>query len=732
MLRSAVVGRVMLGLLVVTASACGDTTEPSPVASAVRVLSGDGQEAEVGKLVAAPVVIRVVSSSGAPVRDQPVTFTVTGGNGTVAAGAAMTNGDGVVQARWTLGTRTADAQMLEVRTSNPGSGQAVLPAIVRAVARAGPAVSLAKFAGDAQVGVVGIALRTPLTVRAIDRYGNPAAGTRVRFLVSAGTGSGSVSAADVPVDTAGIARTEWTLAGTIGPQFLVAVYDTMSVTFTAQAASSAPAGLGNAFGGNQTGEVGLPLGEWVVVGVFDARSVRIAGIPVTFVVTSGGGSVVAEAAVTDANGYVRARWTLGTSAEGGLQTLAARTTNPLTGVVLSANAATATALPGPAASIQVIPNQPPIGLSGATLESLISVRVTDRYRNAIVGVPVTWSADPVKGGAVSPASAVTSAGGYARTTWTLGATGTQPLRTSAGAASATLTGTATGEWIAMQSTTSANLRDVWGSSSANVWAVGDGGAIVRNDGTRWSSVASPTTSTLDRVNGRSATDVYVSGPSAGVFHWDGTGWSAVAPPPRPTGLLPGSKYVVQYWSSASAIAVVNVTNATDADSIMRWNGATWMSELRNARNVSALWLGLDGRAMIASKVVGAVVPRWTNTGGGWTASGGGDEVDGITGKSFDDLLIHASDAGVCCQTTHFNGTGADFSSNARLPWRGATYSALSEIYGWTSSGALIMTSFQRPDLRIPEGISGNAMWRTPGAFEYFVVGQGGTIHRKVR
>jgi hypothetical protein len=82
-----------------------------------------------------------------------------------------------------------------------------------------------------------------------------------------------------------------------------------------------------------------------------------------------------------------------------------------------------------------------------------------------------------------------------------------------------------GAWTLMASGSTANLRGVWGASSADVWAVGLGGAVLRYNGAAWSTVTGVTSSDVDAVWGSSATDVWLAG-SGVVTHWNGSAFSS--------------------------------------------------------------------------------------------------------------------------------------------------------------------------------------------------------------
>lgn len=71
------------------------------------------------------------------------------------------------------------------------------------------------------------------------------------------------------------------------------------------------------------------------------------------------------------------------------------------------------------------------------------------------------------------------------------------------------------------------LHGVWAATADDVFAVGDGGTILRRTNDVWSAMASGTTSNLRAVWGSSSTDVWVGGASQTLIHFDGVSWSRV-------------------------------------------------------------------------------------------------------------------------------------------------------------------------------------------------------------
>jgi hypothetical protein len=102
-------------------------------------------------------------------------------------------------------------------------------------------------------------------------------------------------------------------------------------------------------GNAQTGFAGEELPDAVVVRVTDAAGTPVAGQIINFKVTEGGGSVFAGAALSDASGTARERWTLGpvTGLSPVPQKLEARAVDTQTGgaIVFATFAATAAARP---------------------------------------------------------------------------------------------------------------------------------------------------------------------------------------------------------------------------------------------------------------------------------------------------------------------------------------------------------------------------------------------------
>jgi hypothetical protein len=174
-----VLGTISVALLV---SACSDGTGPTPRAASLEVIGG-GQRATVATVVPVPPQVRVLTADGEPVGGVEVTFTVSQGEGTIAAGVQRTGHDGTAAVgEWKLGTRVGLNQV----TARVGA----LTAQITATATAGPAETLAVVTQPPTLTLVDFVFAPQPVVELRDLYGNTAeeAGGVVTASLSSGPG----------------------------------------------------------------------------------------------------------------------------------------------------------------------------------------------------------------------------------------------------------------------------------------------------------------------------------------------------------------------------------------------------------------------------------------------------------------------------------------------------------------------------------------------------------------
>ena len=90
-----------LGALALTSCGGAATDPDAPAGPRLVLVSAHDQEADVGTTL--PIVVRIMAPDGRPVKGTVITFTVTGGGGTVSPASVESDSTGQARASWTLG-----------------------------------------------------------------------------------------------------------------------------------------------------------------------------------------------------------------------------------------------------------------------------------------------------------------------------------------------------------------------------------------------------------------------------------------------------------------------------------------------------------------------------------------------------------------------------------------------------------------------------------------------------
>lgn len=184
-----------------------------------------------------------------------------------------------------------------------------------------------------------------------------------------------------------------------------------------------------------------------------------------------------------------------------------------------------------------------------------------------------------------------------------------------------------GRWVHIESGTSANLRAVWGSGPADVWAVGDSsvsgsgkcGTVLRWDGRSWRDVELPTRAdrrecALRCVGGTGPDDVWVAGDQDQVLRWNGSAWSSVQ----------GPKATYGRWTTCGTGPGGQLWLLGDYGSFSRWSGTAWINERVLGRDespfeagpyfrgtISGLWTNATGAAwVVGTGMAAGTIARW--------------------------------------------------------------------------------------------------------------------------
>ena len=414
-----------------TFSATGDPD----AADSLKLSGGDAQTDTVKATLATPYAARVADQFGNGVPGVTVTWGVSGGGSITPS--SVTNSSGIASATRVFGTAAGPQG-----ASASVAGLIGSPVSFAATATHGAATAIVKSAGDNQSATAGATVGIPPAAQVTDQYGNPVPGIAVTFAVTAGGGNVAPTSS-ITTDALGNATVvSWTLgpsSGTNNNTLTASASGLTSVGFLASGLSGSAKNLVYVSGNALTDTIGAPLGY--TVQVTDVNSNGVQGIPVSWQVTLGGGSITVSS-TTDVNGFATATRVLGTVV--GLDSATA-SVGGLTGSPVRFGA---TALHGNPSLISKTAGDGQSATVNTAVTTAPQIRVTDRASNPISGASVTFA---VSGGAgttspASPAGLTTNGSGLAQlTSWTLGtgAGGNSISATSTGTPGASFSATGT-------------------------------------------------------------------------------------------------------------------------------------------------------------------------------------------------------------------------------------------------------------------------------------------------
>lgn len=404
-----------LGAQTLTITASGITQTVTATVSAglpatVAVSAGAGQTAAVTTPVATAPAFVVKDAAGNPVSGVSVSFTSTPG-GTVNPATVTTDASGIARVgSWVLGTQAGTYTL----TANvQAAGVTPNPITVTATATAGSANRIDVGTGIAASGTVGTALAGNLpSVIVRDANGNPVQGATVTF--TATTGGGTVTGGTQTTNAQGIATVGgFTLGQGVGPNVITAsVPGAGSVNITINGNAGAASAATIVSGNNQSVGAGQALQVGPSIRVVDRFGNPVAGVPVSFVVTSGGGSVLGASQTTNAQGIATVGgFTLGPIP--GTNTIVARVAG-LPDIVF-----TAIGLAGAPVSITRVTPESTTVVTNTAQTNPLTVIVRDANGFPVQGATVSFA---VTGGtgSLSSSTATTNANGQASVTFSGG------------------------------------------------------------------------------------------------------------------------------------------------------------------------------------------------------------------------------------------------------------------------------------------------------------------------
>ncbi len=306
-----------------------------------------------------------------------------------------------------------------------------------------PTLAIASGGGEGQTGTVGSTLPLPIVVQVTGTSGSTN-DQILNYVVTSGGGSlfADVVLTGTPASgpfakMSGIGQNRWTLGPAAGAQTVEArLIDPKTGATLTQAVFHATALAGNASrltlsaGDRQQATAGTAVDTAPAVRVTDQAGNPSSGVPITFQVTSGGGSITGQAQVTTGPNGIAAigGWTLGASA--GPNTLTATRA----GLVGSPLTFRATGLVGAATSLAALAGDGQHAPRGEQVATSPTVVVRDANGNGASGVAVTFTVTAGGGSmeGITSVTTLTDSQGQAKVSWSLGApAGANRLRATA-------------------------------------------------------------------------------------------------------------------------------------------------------------------------------------------------------------------------------------------------------------------------------------------------------------
>ncbi len=303
---------LLIAAVAVSVTQCGggDGTGPPPpdtTPAAIGVVSGGGQKALIGSLLANPLSVKVTNSAGSGLSGVTVSFSVVSGSATLSTTSATTNSSGNAEITVTLGNVGED---ITIRASVSGVST---PADFTVTALAPTTIEVS--AGDSLRGPAGTTLSAAFQALVRDQETNDLGGVEVSWTITDSAGPGaSLSTLSSVTSAAGIATSTLTLGSAGGSYGVSAAFTGVATPATFTAIALVPGTIVIAGGNGQSRPITGTLPNPLQVLVSDQFGVAFAGITVDWAITAAAGagaSLASATSVTDAAGLASNTLTLG-------------------------------------------------------------------------------------------------------------------------------------------------------------------------------------------------------------------------------------------------------------------------------------------------------------------------------------------------------------------------------------------------------------------------------------
>jgi cysteine-rich repeat protein len=195
-------------------------------------------------------------------------------------------------------------------------------------------------------------------------------------------------------------------------------------------------------------------------------------------------------------------------------------------------------------------------------------------------------------------------------------------------------------WKIKGSVEAAHYYSMWGSSSTNIYAVGEQGYMMNYDGEDWLDVTSNTNERLNSIWGSSSSDIYAVGENGTILYYNGSLWSLV-------NVGGTTENLNAVWVGNSSQVFV----AGDNGLILHFNGVDWTTMNSNStENIYSLW-GNSSNNVYAAGANGLILHyngnEWKEMNSGTTV-----KLNSIRGISSSSIFIAGDESTII----HFDGS----------------------------------------------------------------------------
>jgi hypothetical protein len=288
----------------------------------------------------------------------------------------------------------------------------------------------------------------------------------------------------------------------------------------------------------------------------------------------------------------------------------------------------------------------------------------------------------------------------------------------------------TGAWCWCAPAPPATLRGIWGASDQALFAVGDGGRLLRFDGTQWFNYQFITNSGLNAVFGTGPNDVWAVGQNGTALHFDGTSWSSDQPAADlvPNGVLSMNDVWIDPAGTVRAAVGASISGTDpiagyNAEALILRHGPAgtigWTIEASFPQHGTAFFLGLSGSSATNIWAVGRNEPSGAAANHGFAVSFDGttwtrvpQPATGILfeGHTLTDVAVATPDAGATWalsaeQGFRFDGTNwttaPELAGAVALDARNGEMYAVGTnavVFHWTAAAGWVV---DRPPAKAP-------------------------------